>query len=85
MSINRLRTLCAEIYKTLNELNPSFIKNIFTVKEIDRRTREQYKLNVNTPSYNQMTFGYKSLCIFGPKIWNILPYHIKLNKNLKNF
>ena len=41
MSINRLRTLCVEIYKTLNELNPSFMKNIFMVKETDRLTREQ--------------------------------------------
>ena len=29
MSINRLRTLCVEVYKTLNELKPSFMKNIF--------------------------------------------------------
>ena len=28
MSISRLRTLCVEIYKTLNELNLSFMKNI---------------------------------------------------------
>ena len=28
MSINRLRTLCVEVYKTLNELKPSFMKNI---------------------------------------------------------
>ena len=68
MSINRIRTLCVEIYKTLNELNPSFMKNIFTVKEIDRLNREQYKLDLNTPSYNQVTFGYKSLRIFRPKI-----------------
>ena len=53
------------------------MKNIFTVKETDRLTREQYKLNLNTPLYNQMTFGYKSLRISGPKIWNKLPYHIK--------
>ena len=51
-SINRLRTLCVEIYKILNELNPSVIKNIFTVKETDRLTREQYKLNLDTPPYN---------------------------------
>ena len=57
MSINRLRTLYVEIYKTLNELNPSFMKNIFTVKETDRLTRERYKVNLNTPSYNQMAFG----------------------------
>ena len=33
MSINRLRTLYGEICKTLNKLNPSFMKNISTVKE----------------------------------------------------
>ena len=59
-SINRLRTLCVEIYKTLNALNPSFMKNIFTVKETGRLTRKQYKLNLNTPRYNWMNFGYKS-------------------------
>ena len=68
MSINRLATLSEEIYKTLNELNPSFMKNIFTIKETDTLSRKQYKLNLNTPSYNQMTFGCKSLRIFRPKI-----------------
>ena len=43
MSINRKRTLEVEICKTLHELNPSFMKNIFTVKETDRLTREQAK------------------------------------------
>ena len=80
-----MKLLRVEIYKTLNELNPSFIKNIFTVKETDRLSREQYKLNLNTPSYNQMTFGYKNLRIFGPNIWNKLPYHIKSRENLKSF
>ena len=36
-------------------------------------------------SYNQMTFGYKSLLIFRPKIWNKPPYHIKSRENLKSF
>ena len=82
MSMNRLGTLCVEIYKTLNELNPSFMKNILMWNETNRLTREQSKLNFNTPSYNQMTFGYKSLRIFGSKIWNKLPYHIKSSENL---
>ena len=59
------------------------MKNIFTEKETDRLTREQYKLNLNTPSYNQMTFGYKSLRIFGLKIQNKLPYNNKSSENLK--
>ena len=85
MSIYRLRTLCGEIYRTLNELKPSFVKNIFMVKEIYRVTTQQYKLNLNTPSYNQMMFGSKCLRIIRPKLWNKVPYHIKWNKNLKRF
>ena len=68
-----------------NKLNPSFMKNIFAVKKTNRLTREQYKLNLNTPSYNQMTFGYKGLLNVGPKSWSKLPYHIKSSKSLKSF
>ena len=32
MNIRRMRTLCVEIYKTLNDLNPSFMNNIFKLK-----------------------------------------------------
>ena len=33
MEMRRLRTLAVEIFKTLNEINPPYIKNIFTPKE----------------------------------------------------
>ena len=49
ISINRLRTLCAEIYKAFNELNLGLMKNVFTVKVTNRLIREQYKLNFNPP------------------------------------
>ena len=68
-----------------NKLNPSFMKNIFAVKKTNRLTREQYKPNLNTTSYNQMTFGYKSLLNVGPKSQSKLPYHIKSSKSLNNF
>ena len=32
MNVRRMRTLCVEIYKTLNALNPSFMNNIFKLK-----------------------------------------------------
>ena len=51
MSINRLSTWHVETYKTSNELNPSFMRNIFKVKETDVLTRKQCKLNLNFPSY----------------------------------
>ena len=82
MNIRRLRFLCIEIYKTLNDLNPSFIKQIFEKKDENRVTRDRYKLNLNIPRRNQVTFDTKSLKFYGPKIWNALPVNIKNAENL---
>ena len=74
-----------EIYKTIINLNPSFMKQIFELRETNRNICEKYRLNLNIPNYDRVTFGEKSLRIFGPKIWNNLPYHIKSSKNLETF
>ena len=82
MNVNRLRTLCIEVFKTLKNLNPSFVKEIFSLRQTNRPVCEKYKLNLDIPSYNQVTFGRKTLRFFGPKTWNSLPYHIKSAENL---
>ena len=38
-----------EIYKTLNNSNPSFMKEIFELRLCSRPVRDQYKLNLNIP------------------------------------
>ena len=83
MNVEKLCFLWVEIYKTINNLNPSFMKQIFELRETNRNVREKYRLNLNIPNYNQVTFGKKSLRIFGPKIWNSLPYYIKSSKIVK--
>ena len=85
MNVKRLRTLCVEHFKTLNNLNPSFMKEIFSLRQTDRPVREKYKLNLHIPSYSQVAFGHKALTFFGPKTWNSLPYHIKSAENLASF
>ena len=37
------------------------MKEIFSLKEMDRPVREKYKLNLDIPSYNQLTFDRKAL------------------------
>ena len=85
MSVNGLRNLCIEIYKTINKLNPEFLNNIFEVKENKRLVSEQYKLNLETSKWNQVTFGAKSLKVYRPKVWNNLSFHIKTSENLNQF
>ena len=57
MNVKRLRTLCLQIFKTLNNLNSSFMKEIFSLRQTDRPVRNKHKLNLDIPSYNQVTFG----------------------------
>ena len=83
MNLRRKKFLCIEIYKTINNLNSDFIKNIFEMKRNNRIVRERYKLNLNIPRTNQVTFDTNSLKHYGPKIWNALHFSIKTAENLK--
>ena len=88
MTLQRIRFLCIEIYKAINSLNPDFMKNIFEKKKERKKkriVRERYKLNLNIPRTNQVTFGTNSLKSYGPKIWNALPFTVKTAENLKAF
>ena len=81
MEIKRIRNLATEIFKTVNNLNSSFMKNIFTSKE-----NEKVRPNsIVVKSHNSATYGDKSLMTLGPKIWNALPENIKSETSYKKF
>ena len=83
MQVSRQRTLCIEIYKTMNDLNPPFMKNFFKLRSSRYSSRKPYDLKHIRP--NQVTFGSNSLESVGPQIWNGLPNKMKSAENLKNF
>ena len=85
MNVTRLRILCIEIFKTLNNINPVFMNEIFELRKTKRAVRNQYKFNLEVPIINQVTFGDKSIRYLGPKIWNSLPFHIKSSESLTTF
>ena len=58
------------------------MKEIFSLRQTDRLVWEKYKLNLDIPSYNQVTFGRKAWTFFGPKTWISLLYHTKSAENL---
>ena len=58
------------------------MKEIFSLRQMDRPGREKYKLNLDIPSCNQVIFGRKALIFFNPKTWNSLLYDIKPAENL---
>ena len=49
VDFKRKHKLCIEIYKTLNNLNRSFVKEILEPRLSSRPVSQQYKLNLNIP------------------------------------
>ena len=41
MNVNKLRSLCIEIYKTLNNKNPAFMNEILELRKTNRVVRNQ--------------------------------------------
>ena len=66
METKRLRTMVYEIFKTLNNLNPVFMKDIFHYSP--NVTHKKHNLYIHTQ--NTTKFGIKSLRAFSANIWN---------------
>ena len=76
MTVQRLRYLCTEIYKTVNDLNPSYMKNVFKKSDTIRSKQTQHQNNLIVLRPNYYEFGTKCLISLGPKIWDSLPVNI---------
>ena len=83
MKVRRMRYLCVEIYKTLNDLNPGYMKDMFQVQQSAYSTRRPY--NKTVPRANQTTFSTRSIRYEGAKIWNHLPNSLKSAETLEIF
>ena len=65
-----IHALALEIYKTINNLNPKFMDEIFCVKQHNYSTRSQNLVYPNPPTvcYGLETLGYKAY-----QIWSSIP------------
>ena len=63
----------SNIFKSLNDINPSFMKNLFN----KRNNITEEKNDLITHTRNSVAFASNSLRFLGPHIWNTLPENIK--------
>ena len=74
MSIKRMKNLTNEIFKTINNLNAQFLKEIFKAK-INSRVRPNDNI---VKTHNAATYGGKSITVLGPKVSRFLPENVNL-------
>ena len=79
----RIKSICTEMYKTTNNLNPGYMKNIFKNRPSTHPSRQPLDLYI--AKSNQYTYGENSLRILGPTIWNSLPNDTRQAKNINAF
>ena len=54
INVRLKRSLCVEIYKTLNDLNPSFMREIFQTRKTKRAVCERRNINLEIPRVNHI-------------------------------
>ena len=66
MKIRRIKMFAIEIFTTVNELNPHFMKTIFTSKTNSR----VWPFDLLVKNCNTEKYDSKGFMAVGPKIWN---------------
>ena len=77
-------TLAIEIFKTKNNLNPKFMKDIFMDK-CDNGYNLRRKDELRTKNIKSVRNGEDTLMYLGSKIWRIIPEKIKKSVSLSQF
>ena len=78
-----LRFILCEIYKTLHDLNPSFMQTLFRVKPVRYALRNQNLLIL--PCAKSSRFGTQSFPFRGSLLWNTIRDSVKSQPSLNVF
>ena len=83
LHIQRLRMIAIEVFKSLYDLNPPFMREFFQVKTFSHDLRDNSKLL--QPKFNTIRYGRNTLTYYGAHLWNALPNEYKLVCDIENF
>ena len=75
LHLKRIKTIACEVFKTLNDHNPIFMKEMFTEKQDMYGLRDNHKLVLKR--FKKMKYGRNSFSYYGAHIWNLLPPNFK--------
>ena len=72
-------------YKALNCLAPVYITDMLRLKENSRPLRSSDKMLLDVPKTRLKTVGDRAFSAYAPKVWNMLPLHIKSSQSVDTF
>jgi len=72
-----------EFYKTINNLNPSFMAEVFVTNVVPYNLRGS--TNLVLPKARTNLYGIDTVRFVGKKLWQTLPKEIKKSQTLETF
>ena len=81
--VRNLQFLMTEIFKTIHDENPSFMKEIFVMEESCYNLRSKFRLHV--PRASTTKYGLERVSFRGSQIWNVLPNDFKDSECVSSF
>ena len=78
-----LQKLATEMYKTINNISPIFMKDVFPEREMSYVLRN--KNPFQSRNVHSVYNGTETLSFRGPKTWEMVPADIKKSTSLKEF
>ncbi len=83
MLTRRIKTIAIDVFKSLHDLNPNFMKEMFNIKELKYSLRDSNI--IYQPKFEKETYGTNTFKYYGAHIWNLLPNEIKETADILSF
>ena len=78
-----LEKLLLEVFKSLHQINPAFMWELFERKEVNYNLRNKDLLRI--PKFQTITYGANSISYRGSYLWNSLPDVVKSCERVLSF
>ncbi len=84
LELARLRLLCIEVFKAINNISPPYMCNLFKLHDKQDHNTRSVKLLIQN-HYNKVTYGKKTFVCFSTHLWNNLPTHVRKCNSIDEF
>ena len=83
LHIKRMKLMACEAYKIINELSPTYTRDLINVKVSQYNFRNEHQASL--PQVNSTRYGLKSFRYEAARIWNSLPNNIRTAESFPHF
>lgn len=83
LHVGRMRQIACEVFKIINNISPSYIRDLITVRDSSYNFRSEKQATL--PQVKSTRYGLRSFRYEAARIWNSLPNSVRLAESYPQF